>query len=1337
MAYDSSAASWNLLPDVALGYTYWSTSKSEESAMCCSESIASGGPEDRSCLDDNKEDPPPTPLCSEPKPLQDAGYLSSITFHWMASILWGLYRRTLDLSSFTLSHADSAETNEQLLRKIIEEEADKVGIEKVSFFQVVLRFQWPFFLLGSIAGIIYTLSLFTGSAVIVLSILEYVDDPEAFGLTHGIGLSFALFFLGFAKIFFSTIMTALSLKAAIRIKGAFNLYAYKKTIALRGHMAISVGEIVNILTCDGLRLFEAYGSLCFAIATPSLLFFAVAYSTYLLGITAFIGFIVFIVMLALQIFLARAVGRWRGESNQWTDLRVNTTSEVLTFIKLIKMYAWEDSFEMKIKDIRNNEKKVLEWSGCGQSGITQLSFSSVTIANTTTFLVHTAMGFPLKSSLVFTIISISNILNVLMSYIPFFLKCIAESIVSLRRIKNLTLLKNPEAYLVQKTDSDSAIVMENATLHWTKPASQPDCNSTDNGLSSNKIDQDEKNDVLPALRNISFALPKGNMLGVCGNVASGKSSLISSLLEQMHLQQGSITASGTFAYVSQQAWIFHGSVQDNILMGEPFEKDRYDRVLNCCSLIPDLMILPYGDQTEIGERGINLSGGQKQRISLARAVYSNRDIFLLDDPLSAVDAHVGKHIFEECIKKELQGKSIVLVTHQLQYLEFCDGVLLLEEGEILEAGRHEELMKEEGRYFELITSYQADHSKVENEEPIKHLSFIKPNKELGVVNPAFNVSDEMDDISICDNKSYLIFILVVMMFALNFGAISFSMMWLSFWVAQGTGAANVTAEDQGNISLNPDIGFYQLVYGMVPIVMLICSLLKVYTFTKITIRTSSTIHNTMLDKILASPMSFFDSNPVGRLLNRFSADQDEVDVLIPLRTDHTFQFIWSILTLFIIMVLAIPFMAIPLLLLSGLAIVLAIISKRGICQLKRSEDASRSPWISFTGSTVEGLSTIHAYEKKDSCIQQFRLLCDNNSFLYYTFTCGIQWMTTLIDYIFSIATLLLALFVVLTPNDVVNSSLKGLSLSYSLQLTGIFTHLVRTIIELEGRFSSVERIQEYITTCVSEGPRHVKDAQIPEDWPQNGSITFANYNMRYRENTPIVLKGLQIHIKAGEKVGIVGRTGSGKSSLGVALFRLVEAAEGSILIDGVDIKHIGLQDLRSKLSIIPQDPALFVGTVRYNLDPLNNHSDEELWEALEKTDLKDASCEVHCVQIAQLPEKLQAVVWKNGENFSMGQKQLICVARALLRNSKIILLDEATASIDAETDAHIQKTITEAFQSCTTLTIAHRINTVLQSDRILVMDDGQVVEFDHPDALIKKTDSLFSALLKAANTVNT
>ncbi|XP_072237119.1 ATP-binding cassette sub-family C member 12 isoform X2 [Leuresthes tenuis] len=834
----------------------------------------------------------------------------------------------------------------------------------------------------------------------------------------------------------------------------------------------------------------------------------------------------------------------------------------------------------------------------------------------------------------------------------------------------------------------------------------------------------------------------------------------------MHLLQGSISANGMFAYVSQQAWIFHGTVQENILMGETFDQAKYDRVVDVCSLRADLKILPYGDQTEIGERGLNLSGGQKQRISLARAVYSNKDIFLLDDPLSAVDAHVGKHIFEECIKKELKGKSVILVTHQLQYLEFCDDILVLEDGEVRETGNHLTLMKANGRYAQLICNYQMEQSKTQKEEEVPQdaaqlkAAELRERADSGIVNPAFDMTDENNDGTKADQKSvktgdqlvsqesstegsvswsvyhkyclaaggYIMVFLVILNIVLMIGSTAFSNWWLSYWLGQGDGSSNSTS-NVGDVSKNPQLHFYQMIYGVMVIVMVVLAVIKCFFYTHVTLRASCKLHDSMFKKVFGSPMSFFDTTPTGRILNRFSKDQEELDTVLPLHMDPFLQFCLLVTFTIIIIASVFPLMLVAVIIMGVLFTIILFIFQRGIRQMKKMENISRSPCISLTTSTLQGLSTIHAYNIRDSHIKLFKSLSDINSNHYLLFHSGTRWLSFWLDFMACSMTLLVGLFVILSSNDVISPALKGLAMSYTIQLTGMLQYVVRQSTEVEARFNSVERLLEYITGCRSEAPRHIKEAQIPENWPKNGAITFRDYQMRYRENTPIVLNGLDIPIQAGEKLGIVGRTGSGKSSLGVALFRLVEPAAGTILIDGVDIMAIGLQDLRSKLSIIPQDPVLFTGTVRYNLDPFNNYSDEEIWTALEKTYMKES--------ISRLDGKLQAPVLENGENFSVGERQLICMARALLRNSKIILLDEATASIDAETDTLIQNTIKEAFRNCTVLTIAHRINTVMHADRILVMDKGEAAELDPPDVLKQRPDSLFSSLLTAANTVNT
>ncbi|KAM6980884.1 ATP-binding cassette sub-family C member 12-like [Aplochiton taeniatus] len=822
-----------------------------------------------------------------------------------------------------------------------------------------------------------------------------------------------LFIADLCKAFFLSLLWAINIRTALKLRSAFVTIAYKKLISLKTLGSISEGEIINVLFSDGIRIYEAVVSATFVITFPLLLLFCVTYAYTVLGYAALSGTALYLLFLAIQ---------------------------------------------------------------------------------------------------------------------------------------RILVLKNPEPYLEKVRGTPHAVVLKTTSVSWP----QYENHSKHHGATR---DNHKDGDMVIPLRNLSFSLKKGTLLGVCGNVGSGKTSLLLSILGKMELLTGSVKTEGSFAYVSQQAWIFHGSVMDNILMGAPLDEDRYNRVISCCCLAPDLAILPHGDLTEIGEKGINLSGGQKQRVSLARAVYANKDVLLLDDPLSAVDAHVGKHIFEKCIEGELKRKTVILVTHQIQYLEFCSRVMLLEDGKIKEIGNHEELMQSQSHYAELVHRLEQEQS-----------------------------------------------------------------------------------------------------------------------------------------KIIRCPMKFFDTTPLGRVINLFSKCQDEIDVSLPVSIRGLLQYSLSVVIILLGSCVLVPQSLIAIIILIPGLVLMVMFFQRSIWKLKAMENISRSLVISHTSATVQGHVTIHAYERSEQYLQQFMDLNDRNLSHLNHFTCASRWLSFRLDL-----------------------------------LTVQLQNVVRQATEAEGRFNSVDYIRKYIEESELEAPRKVKDS-VPEDWPQKGQIVIKDYQMRYRNNTPLVLNGVNITIQPEEKIGIVGRTGSGKSSLGVALFRLVEPFNGAILIDGVDISTIGLEDLRSKLSVIPQDPVLFSGTVRYNLDPFDNYTDKEIWKALENTYMKDT--------IFNLPLKLNAMVYEKGENFCMGEQQLLCIARALLRKSKIILLDEATASIDPETDSLIQQTIGEVFKGCTTLTIAHRIHTVRECDKILVMKKGKVVEFDKPFILTQQQGSLFASLLRAASKID-
>jgi ATP-binding cassette, subfamily C (CFTR/MRP), member 1 len=732
-------------------------------------------------------------------------------------------------------------------------------------------------------------------------------------------------------------------------------------------------------------------------------------------------------------------------------------------------------------------------------------------------------------------------------------------------------------------------------------------------------------------------------------------------------------------------------------------------------------MLPNGDQTEIGERGITISGGQKQRLNIARAIYFDADIVLMDDPLSAVDAHVGRHIFDNAILGLMKNKCRVLATHQLWVLNRCDRIVWMEGGKIQAIDTFDNLMSEHKGFQQLMETTAVEKKKEEGDdedEEEKEAGQDDGQKKKKKKAPGLMQQEERAIASVPwsvygayvrASGSYFNAPLLLFLLILSQGSNIVTSLWLSWWTS-----------DEFGFAKGQYIGAYAGLGGMQAILMYVFSVLLSVLGT----RSSKVMLREAVTRVLRAPMSFFDTTPLGRITNRFSRDVDVMDNTLTDAMRMYFFTLGMITSVFALIIAYFHFFAVALVPLYALFILSAGYYRTSAREVKRYESLLRSHVFAKFGEGLSGAASIRAYGLKDRFLADLRQSIDNMNAAYYITFSNQRWLSLRLDTIGNALVFTVGILVV-TSRFSVNPSIGGLVLSYILSIVQMLQFAVRQLAEVENGMNAVERLQYYGTSLEEEAPLHTVD--VRPSWPERGEIVFDNVEMRYRENLPLVLKGLSMHVKGGERIGIVGRTGAGKSSIMSTLFRLVEISSGSITIDGLNISTIGLYDLRSRLAIIPQDPTLFKGTVRSNLDPFHEHNDMDLWHALRQSGLVPADAAIDDRR-ADAGIHLDSVVEEDGLNFSLGQRQLMALARALVRGSQIIVCDEATSSVDMETDTKIQNTIATGFRGKTLLCIAHRLRTIVGYDRICVMDAGQIAELDSPLELWKKEDGIFRSM---------
>ncbi|EFN66324.1 Probable multidrug resistance-associated protein lethal(2)03659, partial [Camponotus floridanus] len=1345
---------------------------------------------------------------------------------WTISLFKTGYKKILELEDlFDPLKVDRSNLLGDRLEKRwkIELEKSKKWKRNPSLLKTIFRtFVWEYFLLGMIQ-ILNEFVIRLGTPLLLGGLLRYFRKDS--GETYENALWYA------AGICIITGINVIS--ANQTIFGAFHVGAKVRvavcSVALRlsktalGETA--PGKVVNLVANDVSR-FDLVSILIHHMWSAPLSALIVAYILYQdVGYAGLIGIAAIFVVVPIQSYTGKLSSKFRLQTAIKTDERVRLMDEIISGVQVIKMYAWEKPFCAMIELARKLELRVVTKSSYIRGIYMTFNLFTTRMALYCTLVTMLMFGNELTVDKVFVVSSYFNILAQTMSgmFVRGFAE-LAECMVAIRRLQSFLLFDEFQDSSISKTSSDyvnlssskqiykqegkqdlpfidddvvedyqnlnensdykkqnglmivASDLLKNTTDLIGEKKRLSTCN--DDSCAINMINVTAKwedNQSQNTLEDLNLEIKKGKLYAVIGMVGSGKSSLLSAILGEITLTEGQIKLNGKISYASQEAWVFGASVRQNILFGQAYERHRYQKVIKACALVRDFKQFPQGDQTIVGERGSSLSGGQKARINLARALYRQSDIYLLDDPLSAVDAHVSKHLFQECIQRYLAGKTRILATHQLQYIKGVDAIILLEQGKVKYFSHYQDLLEYRPEYGVLVAAENEIDDSLEKTMSIRRKFSSASNRSRTPEASSGGTDDEEED----ENEEQLndgmegtsrglvkgsIFIkffqtganlymasIVLFLFIVTQFIVSLSDYFVPFLVnvveTQKYLAKhnqnqtddiyeNITRNHLDSVSNDEDMSeimTYIYIYTGIVLGIFVIGISRSLVFYKTCMTCSQRLHDMMFSALIRTGMRFFDTNPSGRILNRFSKDMGTIDELLPKACLDAGQMNMMMFGSLIVTCIVNPIFLVPIVFISIIFYWIRKVYLKTSKNIKRLEGMSRSPVFTHLNATLNGLTTIRAYCAQDILKQEFDKLQDVHTSTVYAYIVTSAAVGFILD-VFCFIFISLGTFSFLLFNQTFSGGEVGLAITQIMGITWIIQWGMRRSAEVTNQMMAVERVLEYIQLTPEPNLRDrgtylkKKDKEnlvlpdnAPKRWPEKGSVVFRDVYMRYADEDPPVLKGLNIVIYPGEKIGIVGRTGAGKSSLISALFRLAKV-EGIIKIDDINTGLIALEDLRRKISIIPQDPVLFSGTLRRNLDPFDEFPDKDLWEALEEVELKDA--------IGINGNGLESRVFDRGSNYSVGQRQLVCLARAILRNNRILMLDEATANVDPQTDALIQRTIRKKFATCTMLTVAHRLNTIMDSDKVLVMDKGRMAEYDHPHMLLQNSYSQFTSLVR-------
>ncbi|CCH45644.1 putative membrane protein [Wickerhamomyces ciferrii] len=1243
-------------------------------------------------------------------PHKRVNFLSRLFFFWLIPLLNRGYKRTLVFNDLWKLDEESSisvvyEKFKEKLNHLTDASTSptqKLGNWKV-LKAIVTVFKWEFskaLLLRASANVFQVIAPLLIKYLIQNVELRIIDSSSPVGPGVGFALGIA------ANLFFNTICLVHATNNTKTI-GAHTNSILTRAILEKSISASSKtrfdfpnGKIVSLMSGDiaKINMGITYSAHLLTLPIPIIVGIALLVSN--IGAASLAGISLFIIGVPLLTFPAKWMISVRTSASKYTDERISLLREVLDAMKMIKFYSWEDSYEERIIQVRNKEMSYVFKFQYAINSILSMAVSLPTFSSMLAFLTLYAITPKHNPGNIFSSLALFNVLSGFVTDLPMLISFTSAAFVSLKRISEYLEAPDSTSQIENLVPSDPKIALkvENGSFEW-----------------ENFRNTNDEDHLFNGLRNITFDVNKGEFVVIMGSIGSGKSSLLSAVSGLMKQTSGEISLDGSLLFCGTP-WLQNTTVKENILFGNSFDANRYHNTLRNCALEADLKLLPAGDMTEIGERGVTLSGGQKARINLARAVYANKDIYLLDDVLSAVDANVGKHIVEKCLLEQMSNKTRILATHQLSLVSKADKIIFLNGDGSIDVGTQEELHETNPRYRSMMSYALTKNNKKEKSKSGKDISEQIETNELN--SDGKLVEDEQKAIDSIPFRIYVQYYQasrgVFGIFALPFLFLSitlsifvslFSSVWLSFWV-----------DDK----FNKSNGFYIGMYVGIIILGFIILCVELSGMGYFITEASKTLNLSAVTKILHTPMSFIDKTPMGRILNRFTKDTNSLDNEIGEQLKIFLHLTATIFGILIMCVIYLPWFALALPLLGTIFILTINFYQATSREVKRLEALRRSFVYNNFNEVLSGMETIKCYNSEERFVNKNDRYLDQLNEAYLVTVTNQRWITMVVD---TMATAVALIVMLLSLFRVFNISAgsTGLITTSVLNLCESLTSVLLSYSETENEMNSVERLCYYANDLDQEADYHRKDNIPHQSWPQKGAIEFQNISFRYRPELPLVLKNLSVDLKGGEKLGICGRTGAGKSSLMSTLYRLNELSSGKILIDGVDISQLGLHELRSKLTIIPQDPVLFQGTIRRNLDPFNERSDFELWDVLRRCNLiKIDQLNVLTNQSSNNNQSsankfhLEALVEDGGSNFSLGERQLIALARALVRSTKILIMDEATSSVDYETDALIQNTISNEFKNCTVLCIAHRLKTIVKYDKILVLEKGELEEYDSP-----------------------